>query len=139
MCNGDADCPGSGRFCVIGSDILGSPTGRQVCNRNCNPLDPTDSSHGYTACGTGENCAAVGSQSQQFSDCYGKVVATRTAGASCNDGNCAVGFVCIQSDPTILKCMKSCRVGVAGDCPNGTVCNTNVAAWADATEYGICE
>jgi hypothetical protein len=144
FCGATSDCPGSGRSCESVEDGNGNAIpGAKICSLDCNPLNPQDTTSGWSACGPNVNCGP-GTQAAPTSDCYGPADTTKGAGANCggtaNDGSgpCAPGFECIGSGTT-WKCYQNCRVGVSGDCPSGKSCRTlSTAEYVGTQQYGYC-
>jgi hypothetical protein len=150
FCGTASDCPGSGRVCdnVVDQNNNKIP-GASICTLNCDPLNPQDSGGGWSACGSNTNCAAIGTKSAPYSDCYGPASATATQGTSCagssgaGDGPCAPGYICLTPDAGItFSCFKNCRVGNNADCStagSGKTCHGyGTPTYVGTTQYGYC-
>jgi hypothetical protein len=132
------DCPGAQRTCRSVTDDGGNAiVGARFCTLNCNPLDPTDDTGGFSPCGTGATCLP-GTQASPFSDCGGNVNPAGIQGVDCSmNPACAPGLGC-GSDGTHVTCRKLCRTN-GSDCPSGMSCAVgNPALFVGAVEYGYC-
>jgi hypothetical protein len=114
--NGDSVkdvCEGQG--CNINlNDPTGLPTGLSVCEQpfqDCNPVgDSGDCGHSALGCYVSNS-----SPGATVCDCKG----TAQPGAPCTVFNsCVPGYRCVTLATT--TCLKTCRVGMAADCPSGT-------------------
>jgi hypothetical protein len=114
-----------------------SCVGARFCTLNCNPLNPTDDTGGFSPCGAGATCLP-GTQTSPFSDCVGNVNPAGIQGVDCSmSPACAPGFGC-GSDGPHVTCRKLCRTN-GSDCPSGMSCAVgNPALFVGAIEYGYC-
>jgi hypothetical protein len=108
-------------------DPTGVPTGINVCEapfQACNPVgDSGDCGHSGLGCYVSNS-----SMGATVCDCKG----TAQPGATCTVFNsCIPGYRCVTL-ATSSTCLKTCRVGVAGDCPSGACMS------AGGGSYGYC-
>jgi hypothetical protein len=113
-----------------GSDV----PNMKVCQISCDLRDPN-------ACG-GNNGAGIAGcvpDGKGATDC--EVAGTAAVNGTCSGTSaaplCAPGLTCVNAGGT-LKCMKWCRVGVAGDCPGQTCASFTTKVMVGTVEYGIC-
>jgi hypothetical protein len=142
FCTVDADC-GAGQFCVqVANSSNTSIPGFKVCTYGCDPTNPSSTSTGYAACGSGATCITSGSATVTSTFCVGPS-GTGKQGTDClttSGGDqtiCAPGYQC---DPTNQYCYKFCHVSKTGECGTGTTCRSqSPKQYAGAgTEIGTC-
>jgi subtilisin-like proprotein convertase family protein len=141
-------CEGAGDSCDEGADgsceqvtVAGEAApGYRICQRTCDPVEPTHASESFAPCGAGANCVPG---PDGVSACIGATLAGVEDAPCAGEGGpdaegCAPGLACVDL-PDGPVCQKSCDLA-GSDCGAGQSCVPYASPVGAADrEIGYCK